>query len=414
MLQAKAVNNKHMKLNNLTVAGFIFLNCLINHSVIAQNADRALEKKIILSGKHITIDSLLRVFSRQTAIEFSFNSKKISPAKKVTIADRSLTLVQWLQNLRKEVSIDYRLVGNHLVLIDMPAQVNRFKTTKVYAANNPGKINKRLLPAKKINNSNAHRGNAVDEKNMLQTKSKNSSHPEEQIKELPYTSTTVTIQQNSVITATKEVITDKKPFLGDTAKSQLMNDAKLNTTPAISSIPGNTIPMRDYKHHVTFMPGVPIFESAKYYSFSIGLDYDRKLLSFGNYVTKNKLETKRFNLNLEMGIDYIFDKDSTRGGGSLIGHLFPDLIYKIGESAHIDLGAGPAVLLPSPASHFGYGVNLSVNFPISKQSGVKNSANEFYKTMFLGAGIEMYEFRPDDPIFLSTLRLTIALGGKKR
>jgi hypothetical protein len=404
-----------MKQNNLSVAGFIFLlNCLISHSVMAQNADRALEKKITLSGKYITIDSLLRVFSRQTAIEFSFNSKRISPAKKVTIAARSQTLLQWLQNLKQEVSIDYKLVGNHLVLLDMPRQVNRFKPTRVYAANNPGKINKKVLPSNKINNSNVNRSFAVDNKNILPTRSKISSHPEEQVKTIPDTVTTTTFQQTAAIASTGETDIDKKPLLVDTTQSQLVNNAKLNTSPAIASASAKTTFMKDYKHHVTFMPGVPIFESAKYYSFSIGLDYDRKLLSFGNTVLRNNLEMKRCNLNLEIGVDYIFDKDSTRGGGTLIGHIFPDLIYKLGESAHIDLGAGLAVLLPSPASHLGYGVNLSVNFPISKQNGVKNSANEFYKTILLGAGIEMYEFRPDDPIFLSTLRLTIALGGKKR
>src|SRR6187549_1583867 len=104
----KAVNNNHMKKQIINFLSFVFLaGCFINCPVTGQIANNALSKKIVVTGKQITIDSLLRIVSRQTAVEFSFNSTKISPAKKIAVPKQSLTVFQWLQNLKQEVNIDY-------------------------------------------------------------------------------------------------------------------------------------------------------------------------------------------------------------------------------------------------------------------------------------------------------------------
>ena len=406
----KAVNNNHMKQN--VPVGFIFLiSCFIYSTNVAQTANKALDKKIVVTGKQISIDSLLRIFSRQTTIEFSFNSKKISPSKKVVVPKQSLTIFQWLQNLRREVNVDYKLVGNHLVLLDSPAKIKTGKTAIAYAGTNTVKRNK-VLPGNKIHNSKVQNNySAAHHGKIIQTALKNNVKREEPGKKDADTSAIQPIPQARDTGSIRANISDKKMVINDTTQTQVVKKTDDPSPVTLSSFDSNL--SWDYKHQLTLTPGIPILESGKYYQFSIGLDYDRKLLYFGHTV-KNDAEWERFNLNLELGVDYVFDKDSTRLGGFLIGHVFPDLQYKLGQYSHIDVGAGPAVIFYSPGTYFGYGVNLSINFPVTKQKVITGAGNGFNKIIFLGAGIEMYEFSPDDPLFFGTIRLTMLFPGKKR
>ena len=403
-----AVNNNHMKQQLISFLSFIIL---INSPILAQTANKALEKKVIVKGKQITIDSLLRIFSGQTTIEFSFNSKKISPAKKVAVPKQSLTIFQWLQNLRQEINIDYKLVGNHLVLLDRAGKVKPVKPATLYAGTNTGKRNNPVLPGNKIHNSKVQNNYSAANDGISQAEQKNAVTQKDAGKKDADTSAVIPIPQAQDSTSVKGNIPDRKMIINDSTQTQAVKKTDDPLPVAASSMA--TTPTWDYKHQLTLTPGIPILESGKYYGFSLGLDYDRKLLSFGNRI-KNDEESERFNLNLELGVDYVFDKDSIRLGGFLIGHVFPDLQYKLGQYAHIDLGGGPAVIFYNPGTYFGYGINLSVNFPVIKQKVSTGQGKGFNKVILLGAGIEMYEFSPDDPLFLGTVRLTMLFPGKKR
>ena len=88
----------------------------------AQHSKEALKSNIWIQQGEIRLDSLMRVFSRQSGFEFSFNSKKISPSKKVPVAKKTQTVSEWLNNLRVNLGIEHKFVGNHIILVDNPKQ----------------------------------------------------------------------------------------------------------------------------------------------------------------------------------------------------------------------------------------------------------------------------------------------------
>jgi len=400
-----------MKQQIITFLSFIFLfNCFTSSPIRAQKADKVLEKKIVVTGKQITIDSLLRIISRQTAIEFSFNSKKISPAKKVAVPKQSLTIFKWLQNLRQEVNIDYKLVGNHLVLLDRGGKAPVVNMKPIFAVTNTDKRNKPVLPGNKIYNSKVQNSYSAAHNEKISLAAQKNEVTQKSTGKIDADSSVMIPVPQMPDTGSKKInFPERKIITIDTTQMLMVKNTDNDVSSVPSSSPG-TITSWDNKHQLTFTPGRLLFESAKYYGISIGLDYDRKLLSFGRTVNKNNTAWKRFNLNLEVGADYVFGKkpDSLRMDGILIAHLFPDIIYKFGQYAHIDIGAGLAAFAPSPAAHLGYGVNLSVNFPVNRQT------KAFNKIILFGAGLEMYEFKPFDAYFLGTVRLSMLFPRKKR
>jgi hypothetical protein len=99
---------------------FIFIAMLVYCSVpvAAQVSNATFEKKIVLSSASIRIDSLLKVFSRQTGVAFSFNPTKVKPSKTLAVSRQSQTLSQWLTTLQQQVGIQHKVVGSHIILFD--------------------------------------------------------------------------------------------------------------------------------------------------------------------------------------------------------------------------------------------------------------------------------------------------------
>ena len=79
-----------------------------------------LQKKVAIRTNSIRIDSLLNIFSKQTGIEFSFNSRKISSSKKINITPGTKALKDWLESLKERIGIKYSVLGNHIILTDYP------------------------------------------------------------------------------------------------------------------------------------------------------------------------------------------------------------------------------------------------------------------------------------------------------
>jgi hypothetical protein len=84
----------------------------------AQVTNRTFKKTIVITSREIRIDSLLKTFSRQTGAEFSFNSNKISPSKKLPVASSHQTLSQWLDVLRSNMGVQHKIMGNHIILVE--------------------------------------------------------------------------------------------------------------------------------------------------------------------------------------------------------------------------------------------------------------------------------------------------------
>jgi hypothetical protein len=145
--------NTDMKAATIFLLSLIFVCSALK--VVGQGAKNALSKSIVITSKHITIQELLRVFSKQTSVEFSFNSRKISPAKKIPVSKERQSLSTWLQFLKKEVSIDYKLIGNHVILVDLnrsPSVARSTATISQKPINNSGKSGDNLTV--KSGNSN--------------------------------------------------------------------------------------------------------------------------------------------------------------------------------------------------------------------------------------------------------------------
>ena len=96
----------------------LFILLFINNTAGAQLSDNTFKKSIYVPASEVRMDSLLRIFTKQTGVEFSFNSKKISPSKKVTVSQHKQTLSQWLTTLSNSLGIQHKIVGNHIILID--------------------------------------------------------------------------------------------------------------------------------------------------------------------------------------------------------------------------------------------------------------------------------------------------------
>src|SRR5688572_30634737 len=87
-------------------------------TVTAQVNNQSFSKPISISTKEVRIDSLLMILKKQTGIEFSFNSNKISPLKKLSVPGSNQTLSQWLITLKTKAGIEHKVIGNHIILVD--------------------------------------------------------------------------------------------------------------------------------------------------------------------------------------------------------------------------------------------------------------------------------------------------------
>jgi hypothetical protein len=123
----------------------LFKTCFISICIVlcslsstGQTNATLMNKKITVHSSRIRVDSLLQYFSRQTGVEFSFNSKKISPSKLVSVDKKQQTLSQWLNMLQHSIGVQHKLIGNHIILID---NSNKPAAPKKTISSTPPKIN---------------------------------------------------------------------------------------------------------------------------------------------------------------------------------------------------------------------------------------------------------------------------------
>ena len=94
----------------------IVIAVFITKPLIAQAKENAFNRKIVTPAKEVRIDALLKLFSEQTGFEFSFNSNKISPSNKLPVPKQTNTLLGWLDIFKQKLGIEYKLMGNHIIL----------------------------------------------------------------------------------------------------------------------------------------------------------------------------------------------------------------------------------------------------------------------------------------------------------
>ena len=138
-------------MNALAKMSPIFFLAIIASSTTAeaQLNNNTFQLQINVPANEVRVDSLLRIFSRQTGVEFSFSSNKISPSKKITITKHRQTLSQWLSTLSSTLGVQHKVVGNHIILIDNEKHVGGKKITGTATAAGIGKNNLPPPAAKK-------------------------------------------------------------------------------------------------------------------------------------------------------------------------------------------------------------------------------------------------------------------------
>jgi hypothetical protein len=113
-----AVNLNVKTVQHMSSLFIITIVTCLHITSTAQVSNASFEKNITITARSIRIDSLLRSFSRQTGIEFSFSTNKISPSQLLTVPKQDQTLSQWLTTLRQSTGVRHKVVGNHIILFE--------------------------------------------------------------------------------------------------------------------------------------------------------------------------------------------------------------------------------------------------------------------------------------------------------
>ncbi|HNF81643.1 MAG TPA: hypothetical protein PK325_15930, partial [Cyclobacteriaceae bacterium] len=84
-------------------------------SAYGQHSD-VLSRNITLSTQKVRLDTLLQTITRQTGIRFSYNSKRLNTAYKLTLIKRQLTVREALEQLKNKTNVLYALIETHIIL----------------------------------------------------------------------------------------------------------------------------------------------------------------------------------------------------------------------------------------------------------------------------------------------------------
>lgn len=103
----------------------------------AQLSKEKAEKHIVVNSKTIRVATLLGIFSKETDLEFSFNSKQLSPSREIPVTHHDQTLSAWLKELEKTTGIHVRVKGDHIILQDAPVPVHTATIRERAVVNTP-------------------------------------------------------------------------------------------------------------------------------------------------------------------------------------------------------------------------------------------------------------------------------------
>ncbi len=102
-----------MTLNYSKYIIFLFLILLCN-PVFSQNIN--LLQKITISAENTQVEKIIIEISKQSGIDFSYNSKAINAKQKITFHAKDKTLKEILDRLSKQINIEYNVIENQIVL----------------------------------------------------------------------------------------------------------------------------------------------------------------------------------------------------------------------------------------------------------------------------------------------------------
>ncbi|MDB5229390.1 MAG: hypothetical protein JWN76_195 [Chitinophagaceae bacterium] len=71
---------------------------------------------ITINSPEVRFDSLLQLLTRATGKRFSYDPRSIKPGTKIKVPAAKIPLDKWLDILRRELRLNYRLLGEHYIL----------------------------------------------------------------------------------------------------------------------------------------------------------------------------------------------------------------------------------------------------------------------------------------------------------
>jgi hypothetical protein len=89
---------------------------LIALPVPLHSQNRKVDKEITIHANEIAVESLLQILIKNTGMQFSYNPHTINNAPKLSISKHTLTAAGWLNMLKAATKIDYKIVGDHIIL----------------------------------------------------------------------------------------------------------------------------------------------------------------------------------------------------------------------------------------------------------------------------------------------------------
>lgn len=108
------------------------LICPLAHS---QEANDLFNRTVTLSTQSVRLDTLLQTITRQTGIRFSYNSRRLNTAYKLSLPEKKLSVADVLHELRKRTGVSYLRVENQLILNVEKSTIQKNTPSKPRAGN---------------------------------------------------------------------------------------------------------------------------------------------------------------------------------------------------------------------------------------------------------------------------------------
>lgn len=178
------------------------------YSAYCRQSTDMLNRLITLPTQKVRLDTLLQTITRQTGIRFSYNSKRLNTAYKLTLNQKKVTVQEALDLLKSKTNVLYSLIENHVILNIEKSTIKKDPLQKPVEAE-PAVKPTSLSPA------------------AFERSEKTSG-------ELP----------QAVDTASTEIIPEKKPVINDTTLYRIQN-AVLPLKDSVKETPAVATPTRD-------------------------------------------------------------------------------------------------------------------------------------------------------------------------
>jgi hypothetical protein len=113
--------------------------------------NRKVDKEITIRANEIAVESLLQVLIKNTGMHFSYNPHTIKNAPTLSISKHTLTAVGWLSMLKASTKIDYKILGDHIILTGNKKHLlSRSHNEKSIPKNNTKRVGSNLHATVKI------------------------------------------------------------------------------------------------------------------------------------------------------------------------------------------------------------------------------------------------------------------------